>query len=367
MKYLILTAATGGGHIQAANNLQKEIEKSGDTCVVHSIFKKSKLHLIEKGYDFLLNTNLLKTYSVLYKISDIEFINQVVLKNGLIQYELSLKKVLEEEKPDVIISTHPFGVPIYSQIKKFFNINIPYIQIITDFKAHSTYVDKAVDAYITGSEYTKNTLIEKGIPSQKIYVFGIPVKEEFREKKIDNLDDRFSILLMGGSLGLKAMERAVDILIHSNLDIHLTVVCGKNVKLRKRLVRNMTKEIIEGKINIYGFTDKISEIMDRSKLIITKPGGLTTSEAINKHLPMIIPFYIPGQEEENTAFLVESNMALEIRDLEHIPEYVKFLKDNKEYYNKMVNNMKNLSKCYSIISILDLAKKMVNEKGENLY
>lgn len=358
MKYLILTAATGGGHIQAANNLKKEIEKSNDTCVIHSLFKKSKFHIIEKGYDFLLNANLNKAYDILYKISDINFINRVVLKNGLIHYEFVLKKVIEEEKPDVIISTHPFGVPMYAQLKKFFKVNIPYVQIITDFKAHATYIDKCVDAYITGSEYTKNTLLEKGISEDKVHVLGIPVKEEFREKKCDMKDDRFNILVMGGSLGLKSMEKVVDILLHSNLDVHLTVVCGKNINLRKRLIRNTTREIMEGRINIYGFTDKISEIMDKSKLIITKPGGLTSSEAINKHLPMIIPFYVPGQEEENTAFLVESNMALEIRDLEHMPEYVRFLKDNKEYYNKMVENMKNLSKCYSVEKILDVAKKL---------
>lgn len=358
MKYLILTAATGGGHIQAANNLKKEIEKDGDTCIVYGLFQKSKFKLVEKGYDFLLNSNLLKAYSLLYKISDIDFVNQFILKNTFIHYELNLKKVLEQEKPDVIISTHPFGVPIYSQLKTLFHFKIPYIQIITDFKAHSTYIDKKVDAYITGSDYTKETLINKGIDKDKIFVFGIPVKEEFRNPTSKKDDNSFNILIMGGSLGLKKMENVVDTLMHSNLDITLDVVCGKNIKLQKRITKILTKDIIEGKANVYGFTDKVSEIMDRSKLIITKPGGLTSSEAINKHIPMLIPFYIPGQEEENTSFLVESNMALEIRNINYIPEYVKFLKDNKEYYEKMVDNMKKLSKCYSVSKIIELAKSL---------
>ena len=166
---------------------------------------------------------------------------------------------------------------------------------------------------------------------------------------------------MGGSLGLKAMEKVVDILVNSNLPIHLTVVCGKNIKLQKKLTKTLTKQIIDGKVHIYGFTDKISDIMDNSKLIITKPGGLTSTEAINKHLPMIIPFYIPGQEEENTAFLVESNMALEIKDFEHIPNYINFLIENKEYYNNMVDSMKKLSKCYSTTKIIELANQLIKK------
>ena len=360
MKYLILTAATGGGHIQAAKNLKNEIEKQGNTCIIYGLFNKSKFHIIEKGYDFLLNANLNKAYSILYKISDIDFINSFFLKNFLIHYELKLKKLLETEKPDVIISTHPFGVPMYAQLRRLFKFDIPYIQIITDFKAHATYIDKVVDAYIVGSDYTKETLVEKGIDQDKVFIFGIPVKEEFRTKK-ENISDDFNILLMGGSLGLKAMEKVVDILVNSNLPIHLTVVCGKNIKLQKKLTKTLTKQIIDGKVHIYGFTDKISDIMDNSKLIITKPGGLTSTEAINKHLPMIIPFYIPGQEEENTAFLVESNMALEIKDFEHIPNYINFLIENNEYYNNMVDSMKKLAKCYSTTKIIELANQLIKK------
>lgn len=361
MKYLILTASTGGGHNQAADNLKKEIEKTKeDRAIIYDIFRKNKEfknNIVEKGYDILIKS-IPESYGLLYKLSDNKLTNKLFLKNIFMNKIFNIKKIIENEKIDIIISTHPFAVPIIARLKKFFKINIPFIQIVTDFKAHYAYVDKVVDAYITASEFTKKDMVNKGIDENKIYTYGIPIKDEFRNYKKYN-DDDFNILIMGGSMGLKKMETAVDVLIKSNLKIRLNIVCGKNLSLQKRLVRKYQYSIIEGKIKVYGFTDKIYEIMDESKLIITKPGGLTSSEAISKCIPMLIPYSIPGQEIDNTTFLVESNVAVEIKNIYDLPEYVNNLIENKEHYEIMVDNMKKISKNYSTSSIIELSKKMM--------
>ncbi|WP_067141654.1 MGDG synthase family glycosyltransferase [Oceanivirga salmonicida] len=358
MKYLILTASTGEGHNQAAKNLKNEFDKNtDDIAIIHDIFNNSKLPFVEKGYDFLI-ANMPNTYGVMYKLSNNKFLNNVLLKNIFLAIELNLKKIIKREKPDIIISTHPFAVPIVTRYKKMFNSDIPFIQIVTDFKAHYTYVDKRVNAYITASEFTKESLIKKGVSEDKIFPFGIPVKDEFKTIN-HSIDRKNNILIMGGSMGFKNMEKSILELTKSDLDIHITIVCGKNINLRKKLTQILRDEIIKGKIKILGFVNNISEIMDNSKIIITKPGGLTSSEAINKNLPMIIPFSIPGQEQENTAFLVESNVALEIKDISDLPNHLKFLLTNDEHYNMMVENMRKISSLHSIKAIIEVSKNYI--------
>lgn len=355
MKIVILTASTGAGHNQAAKNLTKEFAKFNDEIKIIDIFQettKNTNKIICQGYD-VFASKLPQTYGIIYNISNNKLINPIFLKNIFFKVEKKLKIILDEIKPDIIISTHPLSVPIISKIKEDSKYTIPFIQIITDFKAHYTYIDKGVDAYITASEFTKTSLTNKGIPENKIFVYGIPIKEEFRNNnKVES--DIFKILIMGGSMGLKNMEKSVDVLVNSNLNIKITVICASNIELRKKLTKKFKTKIIEGKIEVKGFVDNIDELMDSSKLLITKPGGLTSTEAINKFIPMIIPFSIPGQEEENTAFLVEEKMAISINDIQDLPKYVKMLLEDKDLYNEMVENMKNLSSSYSIEKIIEL-------------
>lgn len=236
----------------------------------------------------------------------------------------------------------------------------PFIQIITDFKPHEMYIDESVDAYITGSEYTKEILIEKGIDKDKIFVYGIPIKKSFLEPKSNYENNEFNLLIMGGSMGLNGIESSTEILLNSNLDFTITVVCGNNEKIKNRLSLKFKEYINKGKLTVLGFVDNINELMEKSKLIITKPGGLTSTEAISKNLPMIIPFCIPGQEQENTDFLVNNNMAMEIDELEKLPDIIKMLMEDRELYEEMVNSMKQLSQNYSIDKIIELAKDLSN-------
>lgn len=111
---------------------------------------------------------------------------------------------------------------------------IPYIQIITDFKPHEMYIDQKVDGYIAGSEYTKRSIDKKGIEKDKIYVYGIPIKREFLATD-NNKDSDFNLLVMGGSIGLTGMEESTEVILKSDLNVNITVVCGNNENGRKNL------------------------------------------------------------------------------------------------------------------------------------
>ncbi len=360
---IILTASTGAGHNQAAANLKRAFETHGIYVHIVDMFKstsKGMNALISDGYK-VLATKLPKAYGIFYKSSNHKTFNKVVFRNVFLATELRLKWIINEFKPDMIISTHPFGAPIVGKLKDKGKIDLPFVQIVTDFKAHYAYIQDSVDAYVVASKFTANSLVERGIASEKIHIYGIPTREEFMRKRPRQFsaDQPFRLLIMGGSMGLQSIKQAVDSLLTVDKKLQLIVVCGKNAALTEQLTNQHQSAITTGKLAVHGFVNNIDELMDQSDLIISKPGGLTTTEAIHKSIPMIIPFAIPGQEEENTSFLVENEMAIEVQDIDKLHHHIESLIDDIAQYEKMVKNMLNLSKTYSVDAIIEMCIAMI--------
>ncbi len=363
---IIVTASTGAGHNQAANSLKERFEERGIYVHIVDMFKatsKGINALISDGYK-ILATKLPKAYGAFYKSSDRKVINKTIFKNAFLATELRLKWIFNEFQPDLIISTHPFGAPIIGKLKEKGKINIPFVQIVTDFKAHYAYIHEQVDAYIAASNFTADSLTQKGIAPQKVHVYGIPAREAFTQKNYRKFskDRPFQLLIMGGSMGLKAIEEAVAVLLTFEKKLKLVVVCGNNRDLYDKLQRRYAEQIDSSRLEVLGFVDTVHELMDKSDLIISKPGGLTTTEAIHKSIPMIIPFAIPGQEQENTNFLVENEMAIEVQDMTELHDHIELLIDDVERYQKMVENMTRLAKLYSVDAIIDLCSSLIDSE-----
>ncbi len=371
-KILILTASTGEGHNQAAKTIDNEFTKKGYECHRVDMFKsthRSMDVLMSDGYR-ILASNLPRMYGTLYKQCDTANFNSLIARRVLKITEMRLHKIIHRMNPDLIIATHPFAVPVMGNMKAKGRCTQPYIQVVTDFKAHYAYVDSHVDAYITASEFTKNTLVKRGIPANKVFAYGIPVKEDF-VNRTDTLErstasmERFELLIMGGSMGLKPIKNVVKAVAENPRNIHMTVVCGNNRPLKRSLTERFSSFIESGRMSVLGFTTNIPELMEKSHVIITKPGGLTSSEAINMSTPMLIPFSIPGQEQENTDFLVNSGMALAATSAYDINKKIDQLMDQPHLYDAMSKNMTKLSSKYSMKKIIELGERMIKEFPSN--
>lgn len=365
-KVLILTTSTGQGHNQAANSLLEAFEAENFTCIKHDFLEgnnKFLNDLIVQGYE-ISASKFPKIYGWSYKLTDHKFIYKflpLVFKGT----DKKLSNLIKTTKPDIIIGTHPFTVNIISRLKKK-GMDIPFISVVTDFKAHYTYVHTSVDAYITGSEFTKDSLIELGIDSSKIFSYGIPIRESFfeRDETIHEIkdDEYFSLLLMSGSMGLKNISYVLDELLKNKHKLRITVVCGKNKKLKESLLKKSENNYVDKKLHILGFSNDIASFMEYSDLIISKPGGLTVSEAIVKNLPLIIPFAIPGQEMDNTDFLTSNGYAYYVNNVKEINNVIDKLIENPKYLIDVKENLKELSSTYSIKSIIDLANTLIYKK-----
>lgn len=365
-RVLILTTSTGQGHNIAASSIENSFKTKGYEVIKHDFLAGNSKFLNDsfvEGYK-ILATKFPKLYGWLYDFTDSIYINKL-LKIPFFITKLKVKRKINKIKPDLIIATHSISVNVIEDLKKK-GLKIPYILVVTDFKAHYLYISKFVDAYITGSEYTKKTLIDRDIPENRIYPIGIPINKKFytfstKEDLVDK-DDYFNILLMSGSFGLNDTSYVLKTLIKNTHKLRIIVVCGKNKTLKTSLTEFVKNtKYADKKIHILGFSNDIPYIMEYSDIIISKPGGLTVTESIVKNLPLIIPFSIPGQEQENIDFLVNAGCALYPHNYDEINTFVDKLIDDKDSLASLKKRLKSLSDTYSLSKIVSIGEKLIND------
>lgn len=369
-RVLILTASTGEGHNAAARSLERKFREAGYETKTMDLFKETSRAfnmVIEDGYKVLAN-RLPSLYGFMYRALNRKSLNHRFLRYSLFVIKKRLNDTVKALNPSIIVGTHPFAVGIISDLKAHGKINAKFFSVVTDFKAHYAYLSPEVDAYITGSEYTKSTLVDMGVPPEKIHPYGIPVNEEFqtyqpKTPEFLKLIEDFKVLVMGGSMGSKDIARVVQVLTAQASNYQLLVICGRNEALKTMLEHQYPEAIAAGKLKVYGFTREVSKLMDLCDVIVTKPGGLTTTEALSKRIPMIVPFAIPGQEFENTEFLIETGAAIYVDHVDQIGQELERLRKDMTLYLSMIESMDNISRHYSTEKIVDLADQLLI-KGE---
>ncbi len=370
-KVLIFTASTGGGHNQAAKSLAAQFKLYGYEVIIVDILKLSNRvmeKLFVEGYE-LLSSSLPIVYRGLYKYSNKKSVNNTLSKYIYRIFKRKIYKYIKDIKPDLIVGTHAFIVNIVSGLKQKKRIYMPFISIVTDFKAHSSYYGENVDAYITGSQYTNIGMIDKGIEAEKLYSYGIPIRQDFLNStsKLE-IDDKkeFTLLLMGGSMGIMAIEEVLEGLVNCENHLKLIVVCGNNKALYNRIKSKYNQSYHNKKIVIYGFTNEIPKLMELSDILISKPGGVTVSEAIAKKLPILIPYMLPGQEEENAEFLSDAGIAMMVEDIDELRKIINNFVNHPKTLEKMKDRMNEVAQHYSVDRIIQLGEKLI-EKYEIMY
>jgi processive 1,2-diacylglycerol beta-glucosyltransferase len=366
----VFSAATGGGHDLAAKSLKEIFEKNNTEVKLFDAFKESNKVLdsvVVNGYRTMVE-NTPQLYGKLYYTGNNIRLNSYVIDIISKIMDTELISLINSNTPDLIIVTHPLVANVLGTLKQNNEFDVPIISIVTDYKIHTTYIHDMIDAYIVGSEYTKNTMIERGMNPEKIYCYGIPVAKDFSDKNNIHLTKQVvplveaTILLMAGSFGTRHMEKAFLALLRSEKRLKIYVVCGKNKKIKKHITLLNKLEKTNTKIvEIYGYVNNIPELMDDSDAIITKPGGLTTTEAITKNIPMIIPYYYPGQEKENADYLVEAGMAIKLEKVKDLTSIINFLIQHKYVLNEMAKKMSEESQKHSIEKIVELSLKIIEK------
>ncbi len=229
-----------------------------------------------------------------------------------------LKKLFDSFKPDLVVCTQAFPCGMVADYKQSYGVNLPLVAVLTDYIPHSYWIYEGVDFYITPSEDVSARLEKKGVKPSKIKAYGIPFDPKFNQKlpcediltKLKLNPDKPVVLIMGGGQGLGPIKTIVKSLESSEHDIQELIVTGTNKKLYRSLKRKIKH--YKKDIHLFGYVQNIHELMQISKVIISKPGGVTTAEVLSMGLPMVIVKPIPGQEINNTNFLTQKQAAIKV-------------------------------------------------------
>jgi len=232
---------------------------------------------------------------------------------------------------------------------------------------HPYWEEAPMDYYVLASELLCNQAKKKGISEDEIVPTGIPINPRFAKKtdkqearKILGLEDKTTILVMSGSMGYGKIGSMIKKLDEADFDFQILSVCGYNERLKKRI----DKMEFEHKIFNYGYSDQIHMFMDAADCIVTKPGGLTTSEALAKGLPMIMANPIPGQEDRNVEFLLNNGAAFKISSTFPIDEALFQMFSNEVRLRNMSEMVKSLGKPQATKDFVDFVIKLGIEKGD---
>lgn len=411
-KVFIMSASTGGGHNRAARAIQEELvlKKVNGENIECEIIDSLKLintfmdKIISRGYEkSAIYTP--EAYGSMYRLSETGILSKNEFKGNPLAHIMArkFKTLLSNEKPDLIIGTHPFPMIALSRMKKVAEIKKrndslkdydndefesyfhwvdnsvtvpPMISILTDYTTHSTWIQNEIDYYVVGHEYVKELLIYEGVDADKVKPFGIPVEKSFlvhrdRETVLRELGldpDKKVILLMGGSFGAGNMKETLEELLYVKRDFQILVVAGRNKSLKEKMEKRLAEADFDKTVRVLGFTDKMNDILASVDFIITKPGGLTTTECLLKGVPMIVPYYIPGQEEENLDFLTNCGAAIRTTKKYSLPVLLSVLLDSPEQVELIKNNIAHIKKTSSARNIanmvVDILEKNISEKDK---
>ena len=371
MKIMLLTAATGGGHIRTANAVEQYIQDNTSFEVVTIDTLKAVGRLLDKtvcdSYLFMakkapaLFGHLYKRTNKNSRLSDL-----VPKLSGL--FSGLLYPTIDAHKPDAIITTHPFATEMAAALKEDGLVTAPLICIITDYGAHRAYIADAVDAYVVAGSHMLPELKAFGVPEEKVYPFGIPVHGVFFDQEDQamllrqlSLDPELpTLLFMAGSFGVNNIMKLYRDLTATRVPMQIIVITGRNKKLYEAFEKELSQNQAVPTRLLY-FTDEVEKYMHAADLLVTKPGGLTVSEALACNLPMAVFDAIPGQEEDNANFLLTHDMCVRIGKDGDFAAEISGLLQEKKHLQAMRENCREFDKSQSIPNLLALIRRLTGE------
>ncbi|GAV22597.1 MGDG synthase family glycosyltransferase [Carboxydothermus pertinax] len=363
MKILLLAERFGHGHLKAAQNLQKAFKAIDPPIEVEVLTALSligpKIEELASGIYLKILAHIPKIWGYIYEKGHDKEKDRLRWLVALL-YKKRLSEIIEEFKPDGIINTHAFPAIALD----FLGLN-NYATVITDYDYHAFWLTERARFYYVAAEEIADKLVARGYSRNRVYAFGPPIDPLFGEeisrqevrRKLQINENSKVILLMGGGLGLGPMADAVKILMGTKKEWVIIVLCGHNQRLYKELLALKHPNLVP-----VPFTPKVPEFLAAADLVVTKPGGLSTAEALALGKPLIIINPLPGQEKRNAEFLQKKGAAIFIKDLaELIPAVTSSLLTPA--YQRLTQNAAKLGKKDASLNI---ARHYLRNIGQNI-
>ncbi len=323
---LILHATAGAGHTRAAQAVAAALRERGEAPQVVDIldctpalyrrmYVKSYIDLVQRAPEL---------WGYLYERSDV--VRPVTSKRTRARLAFNkansvpFRKLLQETSPRTIVCTHFLPLELLSDLKGRGRLDVPVHAVVTDVSPHALWVYPNINYYHVATPSAARELERKGFPAERVRVSGIPVDPVFAQRtaaaavrKKLGLPEKPTVLLLSGGFGVGPTVEALESFRGARSELSIVVIAGRNADMEKRC-REVAAQLSTS-ITVRGFVDNMHEWMDAADLIVTKPGGLTTSEILAKGKPAALIAPIPGQEQRNCEYLLEAGAAVRLYDV----------------------------------------------------
>lgn len=370
---LFLYSSVGGAHRSVANAIATMIQQSYPgqfNLQLAEVFTTQEffpLNLVFNLYpQFLIHHPAV--WRIVYHITNGRLRFKIMEKIATPLIRPKLCQLLLTTKPDAIVSTIHSIDNFVTEALKGLGWGIPFITIVVDLvNIHTAWAAPGADWYVVHTEAAKKACIKYGIESERIRVYGLPVNPEFCQQGASKREirtrmglkaDLFTVLILGGAEGAGNILDTALALSKAHLPIQMIVVTGRN-------------EALQGKFNqiefgtptkVYGFVDKMPELMRAADITVTKAGPGTIVEALNSNLPIIITNALPGQEEGNVDYVVRNQVGWMVKGHKDLSRAAQRLIEDRDEYERLVRNAQRVSKPDAAIKTAELIASIVTDE-----
>jgi processive 1,2-diacylglycerol beta-glucosyltransferase len=357
-RVLVLSASVGAGHMRAAQAVELALRQLDPDAEVRNIdvldftnaafrrlYGKAYLDLVNKaphvlGYFYDLMD---RPRSRLHKSDTLRLALEKLNMTAFLRF-------LADESWDIIVNTHFLPAELIASLRKKRKLATPQFTVTTDFETHRLWVNQPCDHYFTATDEGAAYLQHWGVPAADTTVTGIPIHPVFSEAK-DRAKclksqglrgDRPILLQVAGGFGVGPIEQIYRGILAIDVPLEIVVVTGRNEKARRQLAA--VEAPARHAVKILGFTDQMDELMAVADLVLSKPGGLTTSETLASGAAMAIVNPIPGQESRNSDFLLEHGAAVKINNIATLPIKISPLLRDRSRLAELKQNARRLGR-----------------------
>lgn len=365
MKVVILSCNTGGGHNSAAKAIAKELASRNIECEIKDALlfvPKAKREFIENGHSFMYK-HAPNLYAMSYEFTEKQKSHYLVYLE-FARYAMKLMRYIIENEFDTAICVHEFPAFMLTHARKMYDFPIKQYFVVTDYTFTPGVEETDMDGWFIPRGFS-DEFAEHELPIEKMFETGIPVdsdcyrkmdKSEAR-KKLNIRDEMPVILISAGSIGCGPIkELALKIKELSNDEVCVAVLCGNN----KKLLKDLAQEVDDSLLIPITFTNKVNYWMAASDAMILKAGGLSTTEAASKNIPMIIMNAAPGLESRNMDYYLKNGCAVTATEVDELAKLALIYASDAEKANEIMNHQKEL---FSKNSVAELVNTVIdNEK-----
>ncbi len=333
VRILVFSASIGHGHNQVARAIQEEATVRGHSAAVIDVLEFVSPFLsrvVLEGYLRILRYTP-QIYGKLYEYSEesagVEYAS--ILNNLLCR---GFQRLLKREQPAAIVCTHAFAVGLMTALKQRLKLDLPIYTVVTDFAVHPNWIHPGVDRYVIANSYMSSLMKALHVPDDLIRPLGIPLRRQFSHS-LDKAEARTqlglsqapTVLIMGGGLGLGLNLDFIRSVSEALPWHQILVTAGQN----KAITRELSQHPFSEKVKAMNYVENIGDYMSAADVLVTKPGGLTCSEALCRALPMALISPIPGQEHRNATFLTDQLAAMLLDDINAVSRLSDLLRDEE--------------------------------------